>query len=225
MRVARSTAQPVVPPATGLRERLRTETAQWHVRVEEAADVSHLMRTRDDYFGLLGRLFALHSGFESCLNAEVFGASWRAVGLDITRHGRAHLLAADISALAAEMNVEPPITELGPGIIGLRPETNRMGPARPVAGTVRRASVPTFGHAIGCLYVLEGSALGGRTVAGIVRAAVGEVPTTFLSGEVDFVTEPGRRSSVRYDDSRSRAAMATRWSPARVRRSPPSRSI
>jgi heme oxygenase len=40
-----------------------------------------------------------------------------------------------------------------------------------------------FGHALGCLYVLEGSSLGGRTVARIVRATLGEVPMTFLTGD------------------------------------------
>jgi heme oxygenase len=48
----------------------------------------------------------------------------------------------------------------------------------PVA-TLRLTS---FGHALGCLYVLEGSSLGGRIVAGVIRSAIGEVPTTFFDG-------------------------------------------
>jgi heme oxygenase (biliverdin-IX-beta and delta-forming) len=41
----------------------------------------------------------------------------------------------------------------------------------------------TFGHALGCLYVLEGSALGGPVIAGIVQARIGEVPASFLTGK------------------------------------------
>jgi heme oxygenase (biliverdin-IX-beta and delta-forming) len=58
-----------------------------------------------------------------------------------------------------------------------------------VTGAVRLAQWATFGQALGCLYVLDGSALGGPTVARLVRAEIGEVPTTFLTGE-------GRHGSV-----------------------------
>jgi heme oxygenase (biliverdin-IX-beta and delta-forming) len=40
----------------------------------------------------------------------------------------------------------------------------------------------TFGHALGCLYVLQGSYLGGRTIADAVQATISEAPTSFLAG-------------------------------------------
>ena len=58
------------------------------------------------------------------------------------------------------------------------------------------AAVPPrgFGEAVGCLYVLEGSALGGRVVARMLRARLGDIPTTFL---LDCAAEPGRWRRVR----------------------------
>jgi heme oxygenase len=137
-----------------LRGRLRAETAEWHSRVEAAADLPASIASRDDYVALLGRLNDLHAGFESRLAARLFDDGWRRVGVDVGEHRRAHLLAADLRELgvAAKSSWVPPL---------------------PLA---------TFGHALGCLYVLEGSSLGGRTVARVVRAAIGEVPTTFLTG-------------------------------------------
>jgi heme oxygenase (biliverdin-IX-beta and delta-forming) len=140
--------------SSGLRWNLRTATRDWHSRVEGAADLPASIATRADYVDLLGRLYDLHAGFESWLAEYAFDEGWRRVGVDISRHRRAYLLAADLG-------------ELGTSV------TSDWAPSPPL---------PTFGHALGCLYVLEGSSLGGRTVARVVRAVIGEVPTTFLTG-------------------------------------------
>jgi heme oxygenase len=141
-------------PGEGLRERLRVETAEWHDKVEAVADVPGSVRSRDSYFDFLGRLYVVHACFESVLSARMFEPGWRGVGLNIAAHGRAHLLADDLSGMGY------------PG----------------VTCSVRLAPPVTFGQALGCLYVLEGSALGGPTVARLVRAVIGEVPTAFLTG-------------------------------------------
>ena len=138
----------------GLRGRLRTETAGWHSLVEAAADIPASVDTRDDYVDLLGRLNDLHAGFECQLAARTFDNDWRRVGIDIGQYVRTGLLVADLRELGATAR----FTWL---------------PSLPLS---------TFGHALGCLYVLEGSSLGGRTVARFVRAAIGDVPTTFLTG-------------------------------------------
>ncbi len=138
----------------GLRGNLRVATRGWHSRVEAAADLPASIRTHADYVDLLGRLYDLHAGFEIRLAERKFDESWRRIGVDLTRHNRAYLLAADLDALGT-------------------------------SATSRRALSPplsTFGHALGCLYVLEGSSLGGSIVARFVRATIGEVPTTFLTG-------------------------------------------
>jgi heme oxygenase len=145
-------------PAVGLRDRLRAETAEVHVQVEAVADVAGSVRTRDDYVELLGRLSALHSGFEHRLAAEEFVSGWKALGLDIAAHRRAYLLTADIEKLGGPASLDAP----GPHAV---------------------PRLATFGHALGCLYVLEGSALGGPVVAGIVQARIGEVPASFLTGK------------------------------------------
>ena len=79
---------------------------------------------------------------------------WRDIGIDVSSHLRAPLVVADLHRLAA------PIPTVAP----------------------KRAPFATFGDALGCLYVLEGSALGGQVVAGQVADAIGEVPTAFLTG-------------------------------------------
>lgn len=53
---------------------------------------------------------------------------------------------------------------------------------------------------MGCLYVLEGSALGGRIVAGMVRAALGEMPTSFLTGGGRRPLWPAVRAALRRYD-------------------------
>jgi heme oxygenase (biliverdin-IX-beta and delta-forming) len=138
-----------------LRVRLRTETAGWHDRVEAVADVPGSISTRGEYVAMLSRLYELHFTLESELANARFREAWPSVGVNLFAHRRAHLLAADLTELGASMPAGSP----GPD---------------PFA---------TFGHALGCLYVLEGSSLGGRTVARIVRSALGEVPVTFLSGK------------------------------------------
>jgi heme oxygenase len=170
--VAGSATRAAMPTSPALRERLRTETAEWHDRVEALTDVPRSVRTRADYVGLLARLHFLHLGFECRLGAVGFDPGWRSVGVDIARHGRAGLLAADIAVLAAD------------------PEQPGPARSRPATGSVWSPTVPSFGHALGCLYVLEGSALGGRLVADIVRATLGDVPTTFLNSEGRLQDKP-----------------------------------
>jgi heme oxygenase len=140
---------------SALRVRLRFETASWHERVEEAADVPHTIRTRGAYVDFLVRLFQLHSSFETRLGSMPLRGAWCSVGVDLSVHRRAHLLVGDLM----ELGEPTPASSLG---------------STPFA---------TFGHALGSLYVLEGSSLGGRAVARIVRSALGKVPTSFLVGE------------------------------------------
>ncbi|MET0966560.1 MAG: biliverdin-producing heme oxygenase [Nakamurella sp.] len=137
----------------GLPERLRAETAQLHARVEEVVDVAGRVRTRADYIGLLSALAGLHAGLEGQLVASNWDWAWAGVGVHIADHCRAGQLVTDLDELGA-----------------------------PAAGSAQIAAFPTFGHALGCLYVLEGSALGGRIVARMVNAAIGDVPTSFFSG-------------------------------------------
>jgi heme oxygenase len=134
---------------------VRVETAAWHHQVEAVADLPNSVHTRGEYVALLSRLYELHSSLERELAAPRFHDAWRSVGVDISAHRRAHRLEADLMVLGATMPT----------------------------GSRESTPLATFGHALGSLYVLEGSSLGGPTVARIVRATLGDVPTTFLTGE------------------------------------------
>ena len=154
--------------SAGLPERLRAETAELHARVEALVDVPGRVRTRADYIDLLGALAGLHTGLEGQLVASSWDLAWAGVGIDIAGHCRAGLLSADLDELGAT-----------------------------VADSAEIAAFPTFGHALGCLYVLEGSALGGRIVARMVNAAIGDVPTTFFSGRGRGHQWPAVRGALR----------------------------
>ena len=138
----------------GLPERLRLETAELHAAVEAAIDLPGSVRTRSDYVTLLQRLHRIHACLEEQLAVGVWAGQWPDIGLDIAAHRRAHLVAADLGRLGA-----PAMTRAVPAL-----------------------RLTSFGQALGCLYVLEGSSLGGRIVAGVIRSAIGEVPTTFFDG-------------------------------------------
>jgi heme oxygenase len=155
-----------------LPDRLRAETARCHEHIESVADIPRQVRTRDDYIRLLDRLSGLHAGLERQLSARSWDRAWADIGVTIGGHCRADLLVADLAGM------------------GVTPTTPMMQPP-----------FPCFGHALGCLYVLEGSALGGRIVAGMVRSAIGAVPTAFLTGQGRRHQWPAVRSALRRFDT------------------------
>lgn len=158
--------------ATGLPERLRAETADWHEKVEAAADIAGRVRTRADYVGFLSRLGGLHTSFEAHLSAEPWSRDWAGVGVDIAAHCRAGLVVADLNELGMASMATPVLQPF-----------------------------PSFGQALGCLYVLEGSALGGRIVARAVRTVLGAVPTAFLTGQGRLHQWPAVRNALRRFDA------------------------
>ncbi len=137
-----------------LLRRLRVATAACHAEVEAIVSIATRVRRRDDYVDLLGRFYGLHAGLESRLQEPTWELAWRDVGIEISAHRRAPLLVADLCGLGLQ-------------VPAIAPEF---------------APFATFGAALGCLYVLEGSALGGQVVAGQVAATIGEVPAAFLTG-------------------------------------------
>ncbi len=153
---------------SALPDRLRAETARCHEQVESVADIPGRVRTRADYIRLLDGLSGLHTALERQLLGQSWDRAWVDIGVTIAAHCRADLLAADLDGM------------------GATPTTPTTQPP-----------FPCFGHALGCLYVLEGSALGGRFVAGMVRSAIGAVPTAFLTGEGRRHQWPAVRSALR----------------------------
>ena len=158
--------------AAALPDRLRAETARCHELVESVADIPGRVRTRADYIRLLDVLGGLHIGLERQLSRQSWNRAWVEIGVTIAAHCRADLVIADLDGL------------------GVTPTAPTMQPP-----------FPCFGHALGCLYVLEGSALGGRVVAGMVRSAIGAVPTAFLTGEGRRHQWPAVRCALRRFDA------------------------
>lgn len=148
----------------GLGHRLRRETSELHHAVEVAVDLPRSVRSRADYVALLTRLHRFHSAAETLLARPVWRDGWSAVGIDLGQHVRSPLLARDLRQLRAPRTNPAPVPGAGPPGPDL-PEHSR------------------FGEALGCLYVLEGSSLGGRVLAPALRHVLGDVPTAFFDSD------------------------------------------
>ena len=129
-----------------VRTRLRAETQVWHDRVEELFDLPRQLRTTEDYRRVLADLLGFHAPME----AAVGRIDWTDVPLDLARRCRTPLVERDLRALG-----------LSQAVIDALPRCSRL--PQP---TDRAA-------ALGCLYVLEGSTLGGQVVRRHVQAALG----------------------------------------------------
>jgi heme oxygenase len=127
-----------VAPPGGARMALRAATAAAHVRLHHLPALAPLAEgtiTRAAYVAMLRRLLGFHLAVERCVAA---GPSVRAFGVDIAERRRSPLLLADLATLGAPAEVD-------------------AAPDLPISGSA--AGV------LGCLYVVEGSTLGGRELA------------------------------------------------------------
>lgn len=145
--------------STQLRERTRVE----HSNVERSFALDRRLVDRETYGALLTTLRSFYAPVEDALCA-LTGWDRLTPAIDIGSRRRASLLDEDLGRLgvvatAADLGGTPaPAHEL--------PELDRLA----LAG------------GLGCLYVLEGSALGGRIVARRARAALGgQLPVAFFS--------------------------------------------
>ena len=130
------------------RQSLRDATRALHDRVETAVDLPARANTMDGYRGLLRAMLGLFAPIEDRLAA----LPWARAGLDLDAHRRAPLLRADLRQFAGDADPARPCTDL-------------PAPATLAAG-------------FGCLYVLEGSALGGQIIAREAAASLGLGPET-----------------------------------------------
>ena len=145
----------VIARRADLPARLRDETSDLHHAVELRIGLPDAVRTRGDYGRLLTRLLAVHSAIETRLDAPIWSGQWRRTGLELIDHHRAYLLREDLKNLGSASIPRP----------------------------VPSPELTTFGQALGCLYVVEGSAVGGRILAPAIQTILGRVPTAFLDGE------------------------------------------
>ncbi len=133
---------------------LRRETASLHARVEAATGLPGSILDREQYVALLQRLHEFHAAVEARLDDPCWTEEWTRLGIRLADHRRAHLLARDLEVLGA--------------------------PAPPPA--LGFHDIDGLPGALGCLYVTEGSSLGGRIIGPAIRAAIGDVPTGFFAG-------------------------------------------
>lgn len=125
--------------AASARMALRLATAAAHERLHHLPALASLQAGtigRDDYIALLRRMFVFYNAVEECVAAA---PSVRPFGIDVAARRRAALLLVDLEFLGAT-----------PGPL----------PAPPALPVLRSAA-----QALGCMYVTEGSTLGGRELA------------------------------------------------------------
>ena len=159
-----ATTMPDPFPTGELLERLRRETSGLHREVEEMTDLPGSISSREDYSGLLQRLHGFHTAVEVRLADPSWAVGWLDLGIALPAHRRAHLLSADLTSLGA----------------------------LPAKAPVRLPVLDNIGQALGCLYVVEGSALGGRVLAPAFRAVLGDVPTGFFDSDERMHPHPWR---------------------------------
>jgi heme oxygenase len=155
-----SDARPSTTSAGSLRAQLKAETADLHAQIELVVPLLRPTLDRDSYRAYLARLIGYQRPLEARLAA--FAPAWRDHGLDFEERRKAWRLVADLRALgltAVELSALPECAAL--------------------------PTLSSFDEAWGCLYVLEGSTLGGqiilRTVAPRLRLSACD-GVAFLDG-------------------------------------------
>ena len=140
-----------------LLQALRDATTAQHRAVEALLPASWSALGREGYRAYLARL----AGFHLPVETSVFAAhDWDALGLpQAAARPRASLLRADLAALGVDAGSLPYLTAL--------------------------PALQAPGRALGALYVLEGSTLGGQVLARDVARGAAGVPTAFLQGAGD----------------------------------------
>lgn len=132
-----------------LHSRLRQETRILHEDLERAVQIDNQISSRDRYAGYLVRLWALYSAAEKSLSLIDFSP----LGFDYSDRRRSELIASDLRNLG----INPFMLNQG---MNLEAPQNR-----------------TIESGLGCVYVLEGSALGARAMAPAVEARLGLTKT------------------------------------------------
>lgn len=140
--------------------------------MESVSDLPGSVSTLEDYGRLLSAFHAAHAPIEHALSAPELASGWRELGIDIESHLQLDALTEDLTAL------------------GQRPRRRRSS----------RVRLEGPSQALGHLYVIEGSALGRRVLAPLlrerllapllkerlltplVRERLGELPSAFFDG-------------------------------------------
>ncbi len=150
-------------------DELRARTRAAHERVERGVPITRDEGDARDLRRLLERLHGLHLPIEERLE----GLAWARVGLDLQERRKAWRIARDLLALGHD--------------------------AASIAALPRCARLPDVGdlpRGLGCLYVIEGSMLGGRVLARALRARLGPA----VAGALSFLDAYGERLAALWSD-------------------------
>jgi heme oxygenase len=144
----------VLDRVTSFPQQLRAATADLHAAVEVVADLPGSVETVGDYGDLLSAFYAAHLRIEAAVEVRGSEQDWGDLGIDVAGGRQLDLLTEDLVAL------------------GLTPEP-------------RRSTEPVLNNpaeALGCVYVVEGSAIGRRILAPLLKKRLGDVPSAFFDG-------------------------------------------
>ena len=140
--------EPANPPTAPILTRLKLETADLHQRVENRFRILDPTLTRTGYALKLERLLGFHQPLETLIEP------WRdRLAIDWDARRKAHLLRADLEFLGRT-----------PAEIAQLPCCKAL------------PELTDLGAVLGCVYVLEGSTLGGRMIARHLAQHLGVVP-------------------------------------------------
>jgi len=146
---------------------LRNRTRTLHQQIEQTVDLEKRLESVDAYKNLLARFYGYYDPLEPRLTAV---SGYDSIGLDLEPRAKVRWLIEDLRALGYS---EGPISQF-PRCADL-PAPNNLA------------------QALGCLYVIEGSTLGGQVIRREVERRLGISPgsgATFFAGYGD---ETGRR--------------------------------
>jgi heme oxygenase (biliverdin-IX-beta and delta-forming) len=151
----------VMAAAPSLSAELRARTAPLHARAERLLGLPGAIRSPHDYLPWLQRFLGLYEPLERSLAAF---SEWDSIGLPVASRWHTGWLVGDITALGADPLAAP------------RTPPDQL------------PDLPTFAHALGAFYVLEGATLGGRVILRHLETRIGgpiEEAKGFLGGRGD----------------------------------------
>lgn len=139
-----------LPTMPPILSRLRAETRAEHDAIEADLDLTAEGLTRDRYRHTLERFYGFYAPLEPAIRAV---GGWADRGLDLDTRRKGPLLEADLRSLGVDAPRALPLCNALPLLL-------------------------TPADCFGCLYVLEGSTLGGQLISRHVRQAIGVTPAT-----------------------------------------------
>ena len=133
-------------PAAPLSAQLRARTASLHERTEVLLGLPGAIRSLEHYRAWLCRFLGLYKPLEHMLSKF---SEWGDYGFTLPSPSQSDCLGADLAVLGIDpVSVEHAARALLPHL-------------------------PSFAHALGALYVLEGSTLGGRVILRDIESRIG----------------------------------------------------